>query len=110
MIELSSSAMEQRPETARNSDSDIDFNYVFGGPPLTRYSFRGSRIKPWEELTCSPTGSVEKAVFGESYSSTRRRTSDESVRSPGWCSPGLRLFTPDRIEPSAALVHADLRF
>ncbi|KAK1422240.1 hypothetical protein QVD17_25210 [Tagetes erecta] len=88
-------------EAAKNSDSEIDFNDVFGGPPWTRYSYRGSRIKPWED---SPTGSVERLVFGES----RRRTSDESVRSRRWCSPGLRLLTPDKIESSAALVHADL--
>nr|XP_043616743.1 J domain-containing protein required for chloroplast accumulation response 1 [Erigeron canadensis] len=96
--EASSSAMDTRP---RNSDDvvddDVDFDDVFGGPPTrTRYSFGGSRIKSSEESsTSSVSGLCERPVFGESYSSPRRptsddfyddifRRSDESVRSPSY--------------------------
>lgn len=121
--EASSSAMEQRQSTGRNSDNDVDFDDVFGGPPTrTRYSFGGSRIKSSEESTSSPSGLGERPVFGESYSSPRTRTSDdfyddifrrsdESVRSPRWCSPtpGSRTLSPahPRIEPFASSVPAE---
>ncbi|KAI3759098.1 hypothetical protein L6452_06673 [Arctium lappa] len=117
--EASSSAMEQRPAPVKHSDSDVDFDDVFGGPPTrTRYSFGGGRIKS-EESTSSSTGLGERPVFGESYSSPRRptsddfyddifRRSDESVRSPRWSSPtpGSRTLSPThpRIEPFATSV------
>lgn len=117
--EASSSAMEQRPAPVKHSDDDVDFDDVFGGPPTrTRYSFGGGRIKS-EESTSSSTGLGERPVFGESYSSPRKRTSDdfyddifrrsdESVRSPRWSSttPGSRTLSPahPKIEPFASSV------
>lgn len=91
-----------------NQDNDVDFDDVFGGPPTrSRYSFGGGRIKSSEESTSSPAGLGERPVFGESYSSPRRPTSDdfyddifrsssESVRSPRWSSPtpGSRTLSP----------------
>ncbi|KAL4584350.1 hypothetical protein LXL04_008949 [Taraxacum kok-saghyz] len=92
----------------KNQDNDVDFDDVFGGPPTrTRYSFGGGRIKSSEESTSSPSGLGDRPVFGESYSSPRRPTSDdfyddifrsssESARSPKWSSPtsGSRVLNP----------------
>ncbi|KAJ0834883.1 hypothetical protein HanRHA438_Chr16g0748711 [Helianthus annuus] len=62
-----------------DSDSDINFDDVFGGPPMwTRYTYGGgSQMKSWEETM----------VFGEPSDHHVFRTStDESVR---WSSPSL---------------------
>ncbi|XP_022017089.1 J domain-containing protein required for chloroplast accumulation response 1 isoform X2 [Helianthus annuus] len=62
-----------------DSDSDINFDDVFGGPPMwTRYTYGGgSQMKSWEETM----------VFGEPNDHDVFRTStDESVR---WSSPSL---------------------
>nr|GEX46078.1 hypothetical protein [Tanacetum cinerariifolium] len=115
--EASTSAMEQ------NLDNEVDFDDVFGGPPTrTRYSFGGGRIKSLEESTSSPRGLGERPVFGESYSSPRRTTSDdfyddifrrsdESVRSPRWsnATPGSRTLSPTngKSEPFAGSVPAE---
>ena len=123
--EASSSAMDQRPAPVKYSDNDVDFDDVFGGPPTrTRYSFGGGRIRS-EESTSSSTGLGERPVFGESYSSPRRTTSDdfyddifrrsdESVRSPRWSSPtpGSRPLSPanTKIEPFATSVPVEFRF
>lgn len=117
--EASSSEMTQ----VKNPDNDVDFDDVFGGPPTrTRYSFGGGRIKSSEESTSSPTGLGERPVFGESYSSPRRPTSDdfyddifrsssESVRSPRWSSPtpGSRTLSPahPKSEPFANSLPTD---
>ncbi|KAJ0640097.1 hypothetical protein HanRHA438_Chr16g0748631 [Helianthus annuus] len=62
-----------------DSDSDINFDDVFGGPPMwTRYTYGGgSQMKSWEETM----------VFGEpSDHDVFRISTDESVR---WSSPSL---------------------
>lgn len=121
--EASSSAMEQ---TVRNLDNEVDFDDVFGGPPTrTRYSFGGGRIKSLEESTGSPSGLGERPVFGESYSSPRKKTSDdfyddifrrsdESVRSPRWsnATPGSRNLSPSngKSEPFGGSVPSEFRF
>ncbi|CAI9281717.1 unnamed protein product [Lactuca saligna] len=113
----SSSDMAHVKNHDNDNDNDVDFDDVFGGPPTrTRYSFGGGRIKSSEESTSSPSGLGERPVFGESYSSPRRPTSDdfyndifrsssESVRSPRWSSPtpGSRSLSPThpKIEPFA---------
>ncbi|KAL7605818.1 hypothetical protein Lser_V15G18754 [Lactuca serriola] len=113
----SSSDMAHVKNHDNDDDNDVDFDDVFGGPPTrTRYSFGGGRIKSSEESTSSPSGLGERPVFGESYSSPRRPTSDdfyndifrsssESVRSPRWSSPtpGSRSLSPThpKIEPFA---------
>lgn len=113
----SSSATEQKTTSVRNSDDDVDFDDVFGGPPTrTRYSFGNGRIKSSEE---SSSGIGERPVFGESYSSPRRRASDdddfygdifrsssESARSPR-CS---RTLSPKNIEAFSTSVPSDFRF
>ncbi|XP_071712614.1 J domain-containing protein required for chloroplast accumulation response 1 [Rutidosis leptorrhynchoides] len=110
---------EASSSSMRNSDDDVDFDDVFGGPPTrTRYSFGGSRIKSSEESTSSPAGLSEKPVFGESYCSPRRQTSDdfyndifrrsdESVRSPRWRSPSSRTLNPANIEPFGTSLPAE---
>ncbi|KAK1433566.1 hypothetical protein QVD17_10477 [Tagetes erecta] len=112
----SSSAVEQQSTSVRNSDDDVDFDDVFGGPPTrTRYSFGSGRIKSSEE---SSSGAGERPVFGESYSSPRRRASDdddfyddifrssgESVRSPR-CS---RTLSPNNNEMFSTSVPSDFR-
>ncbi|XP_024971053.1 J domain-containing protein required for chloroplast accumulation response 1 isoform X2 [Cynara cardunculus var. scolymus] len=122
--EASSSAMELKP-----SDNDVDFDDVFGGPPTrTRYSFGGGRIKS-EESTSSSIGLGERPVFGESYSSPRRptsddfyddifRRSDESVRSPSLPAKmtkaidipilGSSSSSPHRYKDGASNVHSSL--
>ncbi|KAI7731276.1 LOW QUALITY PROTEIN: hypothetical protein M8C21_002552, partial [Ambrosia artemisiifolia] len=46
----------KRVSAVRNSDSEIEFDDVFGGPPMwTRYSYGGSRMRSWDEMS----GSVE---------------------------------------------------
>ncbi|KAL8230858.1 hypothetical protein R6Q57_000636 [Mikania cordata] len=116
-----SKASSSGPVSVRNSDNDVDFDDVFGGPPTrTRYSFGGGRIKSSEESSSSPSGLDERPVFGESYSSPRTRTSDdfyddifrrsdELVRSPRWRSPttGSRTMSPARIEPFAISVPSE---
>ncbi|PWA92742.1 DnaJ domain-containing protein [Artemisia annua] len=118
--EASSSAMEQ---PVRNLDSEVDFDDVFGGPPTrTRYSFGSGRIKSLEESTGSSSGLGERPVFGESYSSPRKKTSDdfyddifrrsdESVRSPRWsnATPGSRNLSPSngKSEPFGGSVPAE---
>ncbi|KAK9066685.1 hypothetical protein SSX86_014008 [Deinandra increscens subsp. villosa] len=111
----SSSVAEPRPASVTNSDNDVDFDDVFGGPPTrTRYSSGSGRVKSEEESSSSPSGLGERPVFGESYSLPRTRTSDdfyddifrrsdESVRSPMWRSPtpGSRTLSPAKIEQFA---------
>lgn len=124
--EASSSATEKRLESVKNSDEDVDFDDMFGGPPTRmRYSFGGGRIMSSEESTTSPVGLGERPVFGESYSSPRKWTSDdfynvifrrsnESVRSSSsdfrFCFNSLYSFRPKIIVHLSIFIYPKVIF
>ncbi|KAM0060763.1 hypothetical protein Hdeb2414_s0004g00127861 [Helianthus debilis subsp. tardiflorus] len=61
-----------------DSNNNINFDDVFGGPPMwTRYNYGGPQMKSWEKTM---------AIGEPSNHDVFRTSTDESVR---WCSPSL---------------------
>ncbi|KAF5747099.1 putative heat shock protein binding protein [Tripterygium wilfordii] len=95
------------PNTSSHRDSDVDFADVFGGPPR-RSSNSSHERRSFSESTESRasssrnpwTGLMEKPVFGEEVSNTRRHTSHnffDDIYKGSDCSSSPRKYERDSI-------------